>query len=1779
MLLISLFSFAQTNTWDGSSDANWNTAANWSLNVVPTAAHDVVIPNGITATITVNTVAVCKTFTMNGGDKTNTVTISGANSLTVLGAVVINASASNNVNKTLAVGSGTLNAASLIMVNRNGDSRDCILSLSTGTVNISGNITMNGNAARNQIVFTGAGTVNVGGNMSGGGLTASTGTVNYVGNGAQSIGGYNYYNLSTSGSGDKTMAAAVAVNNNLIVGTGTWLIDNDRQITGNATGTLTVQNDGVLQLGGKDDKLKVNATSFPTLYTKAKIDLQTGSEVRYNYNGENGGTQTISTVPTYYFLHCQYPGTKMPTSGVLIINGNFDTASPLDLSTTDPTINLKGDFNLLTVPAKVSLTGNLFSIGGNFNNALLSGGSLVSGNGTINFNGPGAQSITGGSPVATPFFNLIINKPSGTLSLTNSNQPVANNLTITAGTLDLSTYTLNRTASGGTLIVSNGAALRIGGANNYPTNFTTNTIGATSTVEYYANANQTVSPRNYGNLIFSGSGIKSTSNTTSVASNLYISNGVKANVAAGTNINSGSLTLGVYKKINGTWGSTTSAAIYKDNGYFQPTTGIVTVTNDTRPTAEFLDLTTSQSICFGTPTTTLSGTVSNGGSLFLAAGETISVTINGTTQTTAIVGNTGGFAINFNTASLPISNGYTINYNFAGNGSFKSATNSTTELKVNSKPVIDEIYYLAPFCSGGALNPAAPNINENGSPVTAAGWQLETAVGSGIFVDIATSYTVPYADNNKKLRYYATNSCGISYNKGIALTVNQPLTITLATNPKVTQLSTSTLLPYTANNGTGYFIVFDAAAKSAGFADANGDISGLSGNLSINVPDCVAAGVYNAKIRVITYSPACSSVEFPFTITVTAAPATTTSVSLGADQTICAGSLPVNLVATGIGINGKEIIKWQKAYDAAFTASTDIESTATILTGTAIGMLTQNTYFRAVYESNGCAKLVTNTIVIKVGPAAIIPVIQINAATCSAPGSAKMTNYANGTTYTFTPAGPSVGNSGNITGFTTGTSYTVTANNGSCLSARSAPFTVAAQLPTPTISLTSAVGTNNQSVCYNTGIIPIQYNIQNVTGVTVNRLPTGVTYNLSSGVLTISGTPSESSNFTITATNGSCSSAIAMGSITVEPLPFASVAVSGNTQVCKNTSAVFVLTGTPGSVVTYNYNGIESLNVTISVGGTAQLLVPGLTATKTLNIVSVSNGTCTNLTKSSATVTVGATSTFTVTGWDKGIPNDNGLSAVIAANYSTKEQGSFSACNCMVNEGSVLTIAQDTYVVVRDEIINNGRLIVESDGNLKQINKEKNSTPISVRRLFTLTDARNQYTYISAPVAGQNMKLIFGNYEPNIPYVTVLKESTNMFVNAAGADYQIPAKGFSVKEPKKKGYSNQSGDILADNEAQFSGIPNNGDISLELKHSNEDRGFNLVGNPYPSNLDIVDLYNASNKNENGTPDIRPEFKFWDNSINNFYIQQGGAYKGWSYAVFNVANDGGYGTAAPGKVADLNSPATSASLKVPTRVVKVGQAFMVRALKSGAEMKFTNDMRRISNDSTVFYGKESAHNRYRVEYITPESLLIQNAISYFAGGNGGFGNEDSVIPNTAASDAIFSIVENEKLIINGNALFNKDNVIRIGTSSSKFGIHQIRAVDREGVFAAGQNIYLKDKQTGILANLTEGAYSFTSEAGVFTNRFEIIYEPESVLGTSGNTKANIQLYRDQLDFVVQSAVKRIQNIELYDMSGRLIFTQKGSSKEIRFNAEQLVNGNYILKAQLENGEIFTKKLRK
>ena len=179
---------------------------------------------------------------MGSGGNDVTVSMSSPNSLTVSGAVVSNIGTGNGDDRTLAVGSGSFSCASLTMENPdNTVDSDCLLSISTGTATVTGNLTFNGFSTENFVTFTGSGILNVGGNFgNGAGFTSSTGTVHYNNDGAQNVGAYTYYNVTLSGSGTKTCNSGdMTVNEKLsLQGTATFVISGAGNTLSYSTGTL-----------------------------------------------------------------------------------------------------------------------------------------------------------------------------------------------------------------------------------------------------------------------------------------------------------------------------------------------------------------------------------------------------------------------------------------------------------------------------------------------------------------------------------------------------------------------------------------------------------------------------------------------------------------------------------------------------------------------------------------------------------------------------------------------------------------------------------------------------------------------------------------------------------------------------------------------------------------------------------------------------------------------------------------------------------------------------------------------------------------------------------------------------------------------------------------------------------------------------------------------------------------------------------------------------------------------------------------------------------------------------------------------------------------------------------------------------------------------------------------------------------------------------------------------------------------------------------------------------
>lgn len=141
--------------------------------------------------------------------------------------------------------------------------------------------------------------------------------------------------------------------------------------------------------------------------------------------------------------------------------------------------------------------------------------------------------------------------------------------------------------------------------------------------------------------------------------------------------------------------------------------------------------------------------------------------------------------------------------------------------------------------------------------------------------------------------------------------------------------------------------------------------------------------------------------------------------------------------------------------------------------------------------------------------------------------------------------------------------------------------------PDATISLTSSVGTDAQTVCINSAITPITYAIGGGgSGATITGLPTGVTSSYNVGIFTISGTPVTPGSYIYTVTTtGTCLQTSANGTITLnDTIQITSLILSRDTICPKDTARITINRAIGGSGVGYTYNWFDSNNNPVGSG-------------------------------------------------------------------------------------------------------------------------------------------------------------------------------------------------------------------------------------------------------------------------------------------------------------------------------------------------------------------------------------------------------------------------------------------------------------------------------------------------------------------------------------------------------------------------------------------------------------------
>jgi hypothetical protein len=715
-------------------------------------------------------------------------------------------------------------------------------------------------------------------------------------------------------------------------------------------------------------------------------------------------------------------------------------------------------------------------------------------------------------------------------------------------------------------------------------------------------------------------------------------------------------------------------------------------------------------------------------------------------------------------------------------------------------------------------------------------------------------------------------------------------------------------------------------------------------------------------------------------------------------------------------------------------------------------------------------------------------------------------------------------------------------------------------------------------------VICIQTIAYNVTGggttctgsglaVGLSNSQVGVSYQLKNGVTNVGstvpgtgaaisfGSQTAAGTYTVVGsnTNGTCNLTLTMSgsaTITVNPLPTATV--TGTTSVCTNgtqPSITFIGdSGTAPYTFSYKINGGAIQTVT-SASGTNPVSVTVAVPTTTpgtfaYNLTSVSGQFCTQAQTGTATVTVGAISTYSaITGWDV-LPTE-GRAIVFDADYALA--GNLSGCSCTVNAGKVVTISSLSSMTLLNGITVDptATMTFQNNAPLVQINDVANSGNVEVFRNSSLL-MRLDYTSWSSPVIGtQTLKEFspltvntrFYRYNEQNNYYSAVDPLTTTFSNLG------VGKGFLIRMPDTHPTT-----ATLWTSGKFVGTPANGTIPVAI--TTDGSGFNMIGNPYPSQVDITQFLTDNSAN------IESTLYFWRKT---------------NEAVPGTVLFSGYCTYTGNVLVLPSNPFVGGS--DPLGVLQIAQGFMVKAKPSRTSVVFNNAMR-INNTANQFFKQAAteAKNTLWLNLMTSAGGFAQMATSYRDNATMGVDVNDGLNINDGQI-SIGSFVDNKNYVIQSRTLpFDTADVMPLIFKVNIDGNYTLAIDHVDGLFSNGaQPIYIHDKVLNTVTNLSTGNYTFATTAGTFNNRFEIVYQPTLSNPTTAFNENSVVVYKNNGDIVVNTGNVLMKAVQIYDMRGRLLLDKTNiNAAEVSLNigaANQVV----LVKNTLDEGQVVTKKV--
>jgi hypothetical protein len=335
----------------------------------------------------------------------------------------------------------------------------------------------------------------------------------------------------------------------------------------------------------------------------------------------------------------------------------------------------------------------------------------------------------------------------------------------------------------------------------------------------------------------------------------------------------------------------------------------------------------------------------------------------------------------------------------------------------------------------------------------------------------------------------------------------------------------------------------------------------------------------------------------------------------------------------------------------------------------------------------------------------------------------------------------------------------------------------------------------------------------------------------------------------------------------------------------------------------------------------------------------------------------------------------------------------------------------------------------------------------------------------------------------------------------------------------------------------FTGSLNTGDkpISLAYTETSSEKGWNLLGNPYPSSIDW-------NGNAGwALTNVDASMYLYDHAAGN--------YKSWNYNT-QVGTNGKTDGYIP-----------------PT------QGFWVKASSTGASLTIPNAQR--LHSAQAFYKAGAEHENLLRLKVAGENASDETVIAFNPDATGSFdGAFDAYHIQSLAENALefHSTLGGVNYAVNWLPSTESNSTVDVTFSPSEAGIFTITATGAES-FVTGEPLWLEDRATNTFQNLRNNSeYTFAADASQNANRFRIHFKDATGIAENNNNGINIFAAGKTINIDLVENTRA--QFMVYDVMGKPIAAGNGQQGRNTINVNA-PTGIYIVKVVTAAGVVSQK----